>query len=108
MIPYFKVFPRLRELWERNGGKPVRVLRRGQQIEVLSGKFKGVWTIFTISDNATYGILFDICMSDKVKQRESGVSDSKSNVKLKSLLRAGLKILKPPLTGFACPTTSSQ
>ncbi len=108
VIPYFKVFPRLRELRERNGGKPVRVLRRGQQIEVLSGKFKGVWTIVSIKDNTQYGILVDICMSDRVRQIESGVSDSKSNVKLKSLLRAGLKILKPPLTGFACPTTSSQ
>ena len=108
VIPYFKVFPRLRELRERNGGKPVRVLRRGQQIEVLSGKFKGVWTIVSIKDATRDGILLDICALDKVRQTEHGATDSKVGVRLKSLLSAGLKILKPPLTGFACPTTSSQ
>ena len=84
----------------------MRVLRRGQQIEVLSGKFKGMWTIVSIKDNQT-SIALDLNHIDKVKI-ENRTEDSKINVRLKSLLRAGLKILKPPLTGFACPTTSSQ
>lgn len=106
VIPYFKVFPRIRELRERNGGKPVRVLRRGQQIEVLSGNYKGVWTIVSIKDSQI-GIVLDMNHIDKV-QIESRTEDSKREVRLKSLLGAGLKILKPPLTGFACPTTSSR
>lgn len=102
VIPYFKVFPRLRELRERNGGKPVRVLRRGRQIEILSGKFKGVWIIVSIKDGAK-GIKLDLLASDRVK-KESGVVDSKCNVSLVSLLKSGLKILKLRYTGSPCPT----
>lgn len=102
VIPYFKVFPRLRELRERNGRKPVRVLRRGQQIEILSGKFKGVWVIASIKDNAG-GIALDLNAADKIKI-ENKTLDSRINVVLNSLLRAGLKILKPRYTGTPCPT----
>lgn len=106
VIPYFKVFPRIRELRERNGGKPVRLLRNGQRIEVLSGKYKGVWKIYSIKDNAG-GIAFDMNQPDKVKA-ESKTDDTKTNVSLKSLLSAGLKILKTRLTGSPCLTTSLQ
>lgn len=107
VIPHFKVFPRLRELRERNGGQPVRVLRKGQIIEVLSGNYKGLWVVVSIKDNAG-GIALDLNASDKVKV-ENKTKDSKINVVLKSLLRAGIKIHKPRLTGLPpCPTTSSQ
>ena len=102
VLPHFKVFPRLRELRERNGGKPVRVLRRGQQIEILSGKFKGVWVVVSIKDNAS-GIALDLNATDKIKV-ENKTSDSKINVVLSSLIRSGLKILKPRYTGTSCPT----
>ncbi len=104
VIPHFKVFPKLRELRERNGGKAVRVLRRGQQIEVLTGNYKGIWVIFSFADNARSGALVDLCAPDKVKQRESGVKDTKMQVALKSLIGSGIKILKPPYTGTPCPT----
>lgn len=102
VIPHFKVFPKLRELRERNGGNPVRILRRGQQIEVLSGNYKGVWVVVSIKDNAG-GIALDLNSLDKIKI-ENKTNESKINVILKSLLRAGIKILKPRYTGTPCPT----
>lgn len=102
VIPHFKVFPKLRELRERNGGKPIRVLRRGQQIEILSGSYKGIWTIVSIKDTVR-GIWLDLNAADKVKL-ENKTIDSKVGVVLNTLLRSGLKILKPPYTGTPCPT----
>lgn len=102
VIPHFKVFPRLRELRRLNAGKPLRILRRGQLIEVLAGKFKGIWMVVSIKDNQG-GIALDLNVPDKIRV-ENKTSDSKINVRLNSLIRSGLKILKPRLTGVKCPT----
>ncbi|MDY0144840.1 MAG: HNH endonuclease domain-containing protein [Kiritimatiellia bacterium] len=103
VIPHFKVYPQLRALREKNGGRPVRILRKGSLIQVTAGRFKGIWTVASIKDNAG-GICLDINAADKVKI-ENGSTDSKINVRLDTLLNSGMKILKPKLTG-ACPTTS--
>lgn len=102
VIPHFKVFPRLRELRRLNAGKPLRILRRGQLIEVLAGKFKGIWMVVSIKDGKN-GVKLDVLAPDRV-QLEAGVQDSKREVAIKSLIQAGLKILKPRLTGVKCPT----
>lgn len=104
VIPHFKVYPQLRALREKNGGRPIRLLRKGSLIQVREGTYKGVWSVASIKDNAD-GICLDINSTDKVKM-ENGSDDSKINARLGSLLKAGLKILKPKLTG-ACPITSS-
>ncbi len=104
VIPYFKVFPQLRALREKNGGRPVRILRKGSLIQVKDGTYKGIWSVASIKDNAK-SICLDMIATDKVKM-ENGSTDSKINVRLSSPLTSGLKILKPKLTGI-CPTTSS-
>ena len=104
VIPHFKVYPQLRALREKNGGRPVRILRKGSLIQIKTGRFQGIWSVASIKDNAD-GICLDINAADKIKI-ENGSVDSKINVRLNSLLNSGLKILKPKLTG-TCPTTSS-
>lgn len=104
VIPYFKVFPQLQALREKNGGRPVRILRKGSLIQIQKGNYQGIWSVASIKDNAD-GICLDINSTDKVKI-ENGSTDSKINVRLDTLLKSGMKILKPKLTG-ACPTTSS-
>lgn len=104
VIPHFKVYPQLRALREKNGNRPVRILRKGSLIQVKDGIYQGIWSVASIKDNAD-AICLDINSADKVKI-ENGSTDSKINVRLDSLLKADLKILKPKLTG-ACPTTSS-
>ncbi|MBP7009228.1 MAG: hypothetical protein KBC66_05455 [Kiritimatiellae bacterium] len=104
VIPHFKVYPQLRALREKNGGRPIRILRKGSLIQVKAGTYQGIWSVASIKDNAD-GICLDINAADKVKL-ENRSDDSKINVRLDSLRKSGLKILKPKLTG-ACPTTSS-
>ena len=107
VIPYFKVFPRLRELIAKNGGKRVRILRNGMLISIPTGTFCGVWVVRSIKDNAG-GIAVDMSAVDKVRL-ESGVPDAKVNVSLKTLLKNGLQILKPKLTGVPqCRSTLLQ
>jgi hypothetical protein len=95
----------LQELKKANGGKMPRVLRNGQIIEVPTGNFKGVWKVFSAKNNAS-GLALDIGRPDVVRLQNK-VEGHKINVRLESLLKNGLKLVKTPLTGVACPTTSS-
>lgn len=107
VVPYFKVFPKLRELIEKNGGKRVRILRNGMMISVKSGTYRGIWTVRSIKDKAI-GVALDMTAVDRVKI-EGGGADSKGNVLLKTLLKNGLEILKPKLTGIPqCRSTLLQ
>jgi hypothetical protein len=59
IVPFHKVWTRLSELKEANGGKVPVVLRNGQIIRVTNGKkFKGIWRVFSAKNNAT-GIALD-------------------------------------------------
>lgn len=104
VIPHFKVYPQLRALRGKNGGRPIRILRKGSLIQVKDGTYKGIWTVASIKDGAK-GIRLDLLAPDRVKEA-SGCNDSKREVDLLGLMNSGLKILKPKLTG-TCPTTSS-
>lgn len=104
VIPHFKVYPQLRALREKNGGRPVRILRKGSLIQVKDGRYQGIWIVTGIKD-AAKGVHLDLLAPDRVKE-ESGCNDSKREVDLLGLMNSGLKILKPKLTG-TCPTTSS-
>lgn len=109
VIPYHKVWPRLRELKEANGGKMPRILRNGQIIRVLAGKnFKGVWKVFSAKNNAS-GMALDIGSPDVVRLQNK-TEGHKINVRLSTLIKDGLAIVKVPMTGIAspaCPITSS-
>jgi len=108
IIPYFKVFPKLRELIAKNGGKRVRILRKGQIISVPAGAYRGVWVVWSIKDNAG-GIAVDMSAVDRVNLEKVRTADSKVNVTLSVLLKDGLKIEKPKLTGVPqCRSTLLQ
>lgn len=102
IIPFFKVFPRIRDLRQQNGNRPVRIIRRGDLIRVSNGNFKGIWKVLSIKDNSS-GLALDLNIPDKVAV-ENRTADTKINVRLASLISSGITILKPTLTG-SCPTT---
>ena len=104
IIPYFKVFPRLRELRRLNNNRPVRVIRKGNLIRVEQGKMTGSWQVLSIKSTQAYGLCLDICAADNPKGAKASKPEFYGNVSIAKLLQAGLAILKPTLTG-SCPTT---
>jgi len=104
IIPFHKVWPRLQECKKANGGKTSRVIRNGQIIRVPNGKnFKGIWKVFSAKNNAS-GMALDIGSPDvvRLKNRTEG---HKINVRLATLVKDGLEILKTPLTGVAASSS---
>jgi CRISPR-associated endonuclease Csn1 len=99
IIPFHKVWVRLRELREKNGGRPVRVLRNGMLIRVPAGRYSGVWKVFSVKNN-TSGIAVDIGRPDIVRPMNK-TEGSRINVLLASLLRDGMKIEFASLCGIA-------
>jgi hypothetical protein len=97
IIPFHQVWVRLRELRQRNGGKPVRVLRNGMLVNVPRGNFQGVWRVFSVK-NAGIGILLDLGRPDVVRLQNK-TEGHRINVRFASLLRDGLEIGVTPLTG---------
>lgn len=106
IIPFHKVWVRLRELKKANGGKRPSVLRNGQLVKVPQGKFMGVWRVFSVKNN-TSGIAVDLGFPDVVRLKNK-MAGHKINVLLASLLKNEMRVVKPPLTGVpTCPITSS-
>ncbi|TAN36109.1 MAG: hypothetical protein EPN23_09090 [Verrucomicrobia bacterium] len=106
IIPFHKVWPRIQELRQKNGGKLPRILRNGDLIAVPKGNFIGRWKIFSVKNNAS-GIAIDIGRPD-VTRLLNRTEGHKINVRLATLLKDGMIILATPYTGVAsCPTTSS-
>jgi len=107
IIPYHKVWDRLQDLKLKNHGKQVRVVKNGSIIKVSGGKkYNGIWKVFSAKNNAT-GMALDIGAPDVVRLKNK-TDGHKINVLLNSLIKDGLEVAKPSLTGVAsCPTTSS-
>jgi hypothetical protein len=101
IIPYHKVWNRLRDLQEANGGKMPRVIRNGQLIKVQSGNFAGTWRVFSAKNNAT-GLALDIGRPDVVRLKNK-TEGHKINVRLSSLISGGLLIVGDGLQGFYTP-----
>jgi CRISPR-associated endonuclease Csn1 len=100
IVPFHKVWPRLSELKAGNGGRVPTILRNGQLIRVPSGKnFKGVWRVFSAKNNAS-GMALDIGSPDVVRLRNK-TEGHKINVRLATLIKDGMEVLKTPLTGLA-------
>jgi CRISPR-associated endonuclease Csn1 len=105
-IPYHKVWPRLRELRAKNGGKRPVVIRRGQLIQVESGPRKGIWRVFSVKNNSA-GIALDIGWPDVVRLRNK-MEGHNINVLVASLMKCDLKLVKCSLAGVpSCPFTLS-
>lgn len=97
VIPFHKVWTRLAELKQKNGGKPPRVLRNGQLIHIPRGRYAGVWRIFSIKNN-TSGMALDIGRPDVVKLQNK-TEGHRINVLLASVIRDGLEPLTANLAG---------
>lgn len=104
IIPFHKVWVRLRELREKNGGRPVRVIRNGMLISVPQGKFIGVWRVFSVKNN-TSGMALDIGRPDVIRLRNK-TEGHKINVLLTSLIRDGLTPVPSRLCGVQSSTVS--
>ena len=102
MIAFHQVKKQLEELRGKNGGKSVAVLRNGLLIRVESGDFEGVWRIRSCKQDASKGILVDLTFTDSVPPQESKVRWCKRDVRLRTLLKAGVEVLD---TGY-CGTKS--
>ncbi len=99
IIPFHKVWVRLRELREKNGGRPVRVLRNGMLIHMPQGRYAGTWKVFSVKNNSS-GMALDIGRPDVVRLLNKS-EGSRINVLLASLLRDGMSVLASPLCGIA-------
>ena len=99
IIRFHKVWPQITELSTINNGKRPRILRNGHLIKVTSGKFKGLWKVFSTKNNAS-GIALDIGYPDVVKLRNK-TEGHKINVSLATLMQNGLSKIKAPYTGVA-------
>lgn len=93
MVAFHQVKKQLEELREKNGGKPVAVLRNGMLIRVDSGEFAGVWRIRSCKQDASKGVLVDLTFTDSVPPQASKVSWCKRDVRLRTLLKAGMMVL---------------
>ena len=112
VILHHKVWHRIQELKEKNGGKRPRLLRIGTLIRVSNkagrGDYRGVWMVRGVTMNQRMGALVDISAPDVIDYRVSGRDDCGQNVRLQALCDGGLQILKTHLTGIdSCPSTSS-
>ncbi len=97
IIPYHKVWNRLRDLQKANGGKRPRVIRNGNLIKIASGNYAGVWRVFSAKNNAS-GMALDIGRPDVVRLKNK-TEGHKINVLLSSLLKAGLSLHSGGLVG---------
>jgi hypothetical protein len=101
IIPFHKVPTRLNHLREKNGNKPVRVLRNGQLIRVQSGSRKGLWKVISTKNTEAYGLALNLTAPDAMDVQ-------KGNAPILRLIKDGLELVKCGLTGVnACPTISS-
>lgn len=102
VIPWHKVWYRLSELTKCNSGKPPRLLRSGMLIRVPRGRYKkNVWMLRGITLNQKSGYLAELSEADVIDSRESGKDYCKQNVSFTTLVRDGLEILHPSLTGIS-------
>jgi HNH endonuclease len=108
IIPFHKVWTRLQDLKGANNSKTPRVLRNGQLIRVAesAGEYKGIWRVFS-TKNAAVGFLVDMGRPDVVRLK-NGVEGHKINVRLSSLLKHGVELVRSNYAGMAaCPSTLS-
>jgi CRISPR-associated endonuclease Csn1 len=85
VVPFHKVWVRLKELREKNGGKPVRVLRNGHLIRFVEKGVPQVWRVFSIK-NTNRGIMLDL-------GRPDATAPSRNGNRVASFLKAGMEIV---------------
>ena len=101
MIRHWRVWETLGDVISGGKGGLPDIIHRRSLIQVGDGRYKGIWVVVKMSDKKRDGIIVDIV--------EPYSSDSYSKeARMATLIKGGLKVLKPRYTGVAlCPTTSS-
>jgi CRISPR-associated endonuclease Csn1 len=99
VVPFHKVWDRIRELKAANGRKMPQILRNGQLILFTEYGQQKIYRVFSIKNTAR-GIMLDIGLPDEI-------SCSRNNNRFTSFLKNGMEVLKTSLIGVRCPTTSS-
>ena len=97
IIPWHRVWHRLKEIKTLNGGKKPLLLRIGQTITVGDGTYLGTWTVHSVKNNAS-GVALDMGWPDVVTLKNK-TEGHKINVRLSSLVKAGLTPADTTLTG---------
>ena len=97
VIPFHKVWSRLREIKKANGDKAPRVLRNGHLIRVSQGSRAGLWRVISIKQTEAYGLALDLAYPDIV-----GLS--RPNAPITQLQTDGLAIVDTSLTGIDAST----
>ena len=100
LIRPHKVWHQLEKLRAANGGKPVRVLRKGMLIQVppTAKRYPGIWAVRGIAYRQRDGFTLEICPPDYVKSRK--VTGAVESASLLTLLCAGVEILPASLVGI--------
>ena len=103
LIRPLHVWRQLTALREKNGGKWPRMIRIGILIKIpnTAKSYRGVWRIRGVKHNQKAGLLVNISAPDVIPSQGSGRPDLKENVSVATLMKNGLKILKPSLCGIA-------
>ncbi len=103
IIPFHKVWNRLRELREKNGGKPVRVLRNGMLVRLKNtqpaGLRDGIWRIYTVQGT----LKIDFVAPDQYGRPKKGPTVWRE-VSLASLGAGNIEVLARTLVGHPTPS----
>lgn len=97
IIPWHRVWNRIRDIKKQNKGKMPLILRQGHRISVAEGNFRGTWMIHSVKNNAT-GMAVDMGWPDVVTLQNK-TEGHKINVRLASLLKGGLTVTEAGLAG---------
>lgn len=103
MIPFNKVWHQISDLKNRNGGKPVRIIRNGTLIRIRRNPerskqdYTGVWQVVSVKNNKS-GLALDMIRPEYIKAQNK-VIWSGMNKMLIPLIDAGLEIVGRRLTG---------
>lgn len=100
MIAFHQVKKQLEALRMKNGGKPVTVLRNGMLIRVETGDFAGVWRIRSCKNKAAKGLVLNLTHPDRCPAVVSNVAWCKEDVRIRTLMKAGLVIPESGLCGI--------
>lgn len=90
VIRHMKVFKQIQGLKEKNGGKPVRILKKGMLVKLTSPQDpnrEGIWRIASIKDIKQTGIAFDLQRPHYAGPGNKKHKSNWINVRLATLLK---------------------
>lgn len=103
MIRHHRVFKQLLELRRENGGKPVRLLRRGDTILLEAypkdSSKQGMWRVASVK-SVSFGLALDLQRPESALPLAKKDSGNWKNVLLSSLLSRGMKLMPRRYLGF--------